>query len=83
MGKIKSQQNAFLIKSESTSESCVITCISRGGLYYGVSRFEDAIPFRVLHHTQTDAVLHTTTSIKELTFGHCTHTYKQKLMTVT
>lgn len=53
--------------------ACVSTCISRGGLYDGVSRFEDAFPFCILHHTQTDTVLHTATSAKELTLGHCRH----------
>jgi len=61
-------------QSVNNKKPCGITCISRSGLYNCVSWFENAVPFCILHHTETDAVLHTSTSIKELTLGHCRQT---------
>lgn len=48
----------------------LLTSVSRGGLYDGVSRLEDASFLSVLHHPQADSVLDTAASIEILTLGH-------------
>lgn len=52
----------------------LLTSVSRGGLYDGVSRLEDAGSLGVLHHPQADSVLHTAASIEILTLGHYKYT---------
>lgn len=50
-----------------------ITSVSRGGLYYSVSRFEDPSSLSVLHHPQTNPVLHAAASIEVFTLCHYKH----------
>lgn len=52
----------------------VITSVSRGGLYDGVSRLEDSGSLSILHHPEADPVFDTAASIEELTLGHYKHT---------
>jgi len=56
----------------------VVTSVSRGGLYNGVSGLEEAGSLGVLHHPQADPVLDAPAGIEELTLGHCKHRRPQK-----
>ena len=49
---------------------CAPTSVPRRGLDDGVPQLEVAIPLRVLHHPQSDAVLDATTGVEELALGH-------------
>lgn len=50
-----------------------ITSVSRGGLDDGVSRFEEPGSLSVLHHPQTDPVLHAAAGVEVFTLGHYKH----------
>lgn len=52
----------------------LLTSVSRGGLYDGVSRLEGASSLSVLHHPQADSVLDTAASIEILTLGNYKYT---------
>lgn len=55
------------------------TGVAGGGLDDGVSRFEDASSLCILHHPQTDTVLHTAPCIEELTLGHYTQRERERV----
>lgn len=46
------------------------TSVSRGGLNNSVSRFEEPGSFSILHHAQTDPVLHAAAGVEVFTLGH-------------
>lgn len=48
------------------------TGVSRGGLYDCVPRLEGPSSLSIFNHPQADPVLHTSSSVEELTLGHCT-----------
>lgn len=55
----------------------MITSVSRGRLYDGVSRLEDSCSLSVLHHPQADPVFDAATGIEELTLGNCQRTIRR------
>lgn len=49
------------------------TSVSRGGLNNGVPGFEEPGSLSILHHPETDPVLHTAAGIEVFTLGHYKH----------
>ena len=54
-----------------TTLHTTLTCVSRGWLYDGATRFQKAISLCLLNHPHRNTVLDWPTSIEILTFCHC------------